>query len=230
MSISVANFLSGGLSGSTSALSSSSWSATSGNTIAVGFRVDATTMSVVSGVTDTAGNSYTPVTGSQSSQTNQAIQFWYSVGITGNASNVVTVHLPGGQSFTGLAIWEIAGVGSLDSYSEGVGSTGSQPTANSFSTVASNTIVCCIASISNTGLTWTAGSGYTLDGGSSGFPGSGNQYCSAQHQIFSSVQTGITPAMTVSSANAPVGISVVAFAAGSPPVTNKFIQTIYMGW
>jgi hypothetical protein len=83
---------------------------TAGNTIVVCLRWGA------SKVTDTAGNTYTPLPFVENpfnvSGTDGA-QFWYVTNCLGNAANVVTATMPtttvGGNTFTFMAVWQVSG-------------------------------------------------------------------------------------------------------------------------
>ena len=80
-------------------------------------------------------------------------------------------------------------------------------TSSAFTTTLANEIICAIGSVPATGLTWSAGAGYVID--STGFPT--GTYCGAEHQIVSSVQTGVTA--TIVENDTIGGISVATFKA-----------------
>lgn len=127
------------------------------------------------------------------------IWFYYSNSIAGNASNVITASFNGiNESFAQIVAWQISGAASgnpVNTFQIGGGASASNAqTTAPLTTTLNNAIVLAYGSLSNTGATYTAGAGYTLDmataddGGLSG----------AEHQQFTSIQTGIVPAITAS--------------------------------
>lgn len=215
---SLVNFSAGGQqNGPFTTVTSAAQNITAGNSIVVAMRWGA------SAVTDTAGNIYIPLPFLQGEGTaTDGCQFWYVNNCKGNAANVVTATLTSGSTntFTYIAVWQIAG-GTLI-FDTQIGTI--QPSANtlmfsnSFNTYMANEIV-LVAGQSYTALaTYTPGTGWTQDGGSSL---AGNQIASAEHKILTSAQAGMYASMVDSGSTAYqifaccFGIGAVASLSGS---------------
>lgn len=150
MSFAVLNEVTGGGENSGTAVTSlaaSSFASTSGNAILVFVRYFAGTPT---GVTDTAGNTYTKVNGA-SGKTHNGIATYLATNITGNAANVVTASASPGLTFCSIHALEVQGVatsGAVD-VSDYLGSSTAAATyaSNSYSTAQANEIVFTLVTI-----------------------------------------------------------------------------------
>ena len=88
--ITLVNSSSGGTSGSVTTQATAALSTTTGNLLVIAVAWSSTA-ATISGITDTAGNTYSKCTGTYSAANSVADEIWYAKNITGNASNVVTV-------------------------------------------------------------------------------------------------------------------------------------------
>jgi hypothetical protein len=190
MALTVVNFSSGGTNGGPfTTVASAAQNITAGNSIVVAVR--AGMVSGATGVTDTAGNTYTYLS-VMSTGAGDFWQYWYCNNCLGNSSNVVTAGLPASSNYTVIAAWQITGGPlTLDTQVSGIGSSGATLTTSSFSTAQANEIALVIGLNTTTLTTFGAAGGATLDSSSiaSGTAG-------AEHLIYSSVQTGVTANMT----------------------------------
>jgi hypothetical protein len=166
-SISYVNTTSGQDNGSSqNSIAATAVSHTTGNLVvaSVGFYGSAGTSASVTSVTDTAGNTYHQATGAfavQAAILNSDI--WFAYNITGNASNVVTVHFGTTFSYIGLVVTQYSGELTSSTPFEVAGfyqNYGTTMTTSSFSPAASGNLNVAIGMTS--GPTFTAGSGYTI--------------------------------------------------------------------
>lgn len=103
--------------GASTIVQSSSLNTTSGNFIVVVVSTyDGSGDNVLSGVTDTAGNTYTKAIGEyRSGITNHRSEIWYAENITGNSSNVVTGTFSGSTQYGNISVSEYSGVATSSS-------------------------------------------------------------------------------------------------------------------
>src|ERR1017187_5040332 len=101
------------------------FSATATQAVVVGVSILSTGVSV-SGITDTAGNTYT-LQAAGNNGSNVRVELWAAHGITGNGSSVITVALSG-SSLASAAFEEYAGVTAIGNVSPV--STGNNTTPN----------------------------------------------------------------------------------------------------
>ena len=178
---------------------------------------------------DTIGNTFTVIgSPSVSSNANSAgsIFIGYCLASSGtNATNVITATFGANQvSFRWIFVWKVPLSGSAIfdvSNLKVSSSSGNAPTSGSFTTTGSDELVLVAAGNDFTGITYTQGTGYTLD--SSGFV---NKVGGAQHRLFSSAQSGITAAFSQSSST-DWNIAVVAFKANAAAASGS-VQVILM--
>jgi len=224
MSFAVTTFAHGGFGGS----DSSSWAtgafvATAGNLLVVAVSMyNPVSGTIPPTLTDTAGNSFTLIGTSPTSPTvsdgTPNIWFFYSNNILGNAANVVTAHTAAGSStFVEVVAWQMSAAATgnpVNTFQIGGGATASnaQSTA-ALTTTTANTIVVAYGSLSNTGATYTAGTGYTLDMGTADDGG----LSGAEHIQYSSVQVGVIPAITATDSTHKWQMMAVAIAGASQP-------------
>jgi hypothetical protein len=187
---------------------------TTGNLIVVCACAIATGNPII-GVTDTAGNTYVPLTAI--TQTTTGLQYFYAKNITGNAANVVTVTWTITAGFRAAYAWEISGadiVNPLDQQIGGTGTTGTSATSSAFTTTSANEIILAAVSTNVVNETFSAGGVYVLD--SAGYPaGATLMFNGAEHLITSTIQTGVTASMTWTSAVTGWTIAVATFKAAS---------------
>lgn len=197
---------------------------TTGNLIAVAVRVAPSTS--VSGITDTAGNTYTGLT-DWGSTTSQGTQFWYAKNITGNAANIITVNYAAPQA-TAVFVWEISGADTTSPLDAQAGfftaSAVATITSSAFSTTTANEIILAAVQSFAVNQVMTANSGYVLD--SAGYPaGAGNKYAGAQHLIVTSTQSGITSAMVTNPGNGgSIGVVTFKQASSSNPSATGWMN------
>lgn len=205
--------------GSSSTAVASALSTSSGDLIVavcVGSQGIGTTVSF----SDTIGNSYV-VIGSPSVSGNAGSAGSIFIGYclsskASNVANVVTATFGATQaSFSWIYVWDVpisGGTAAFDvSNLTKSSASGNTPTSGSFSTTGEDELVLVAAGNDFTGITYTAGSGYTLD--SSGFvSGVGG----AERQLFTSPQSGITASMGQSSST-DWNIAVAGFMGSSSP-------------
>lgn len=112
--------------------------------------------------TDTALNTYVSTGQKATDGTNDFIEEFFSKNITGNASNVVQANLSGSATFRRIQVLQYSGADTsspLDTGNIGTG-TGISLTTSSFTTAAAGVIVA--GASSNTGETYSAGSGFAV--------------------------------------------------------------------
>lgn len=188
---------------------------TTGNLIAVGIRWGVTAVTVT-GVADTALNSYTALT--KYSGTG-GWQWWYAKNITGNAANVVTVTFSATTNFPAVIVYQVSGANATSPVDVGtdvgssVGSGGSPQTYTSplFTTSNANDIILFGVTVGALGETMTAG---TIGGVTALLTPSGasNPIAAAEYLVVSSIQSSITATITASAGASGV-YSVIAFKA-----------------
>lgn len=196
MALALVNFSGGGQNnGPFTTVVSPAQNVTSGNSLVVGIRWIATS------VTDNAGNVYQPLPRLPGNPSNlgEGFHFWYANNVKGNASLQVTATFVSTSqaldTFTSIAVWQISG-GPLVFDKQIIlvaGSSGTVATTTPFATLYPNSIV-CLMDIDTSGLsTYSVSAPLTQDGGSSL---GGNQTCGAAHVIYTSQQSGATLTMT----------------------------------
>ena len=199
-----------------------------GDLLVVGVAWNASVVGTAS-VSDSAGNTYT-TSGGITSQSHSRQQTFYCLSATNaSASNVITASIAGsgGMAFMCAYCWSIPLSGScvLDVEADGASSgLSNAPVTSAFNTTGTDEIVLVMAANDFSGISYTAGTGYTLDSASfgSGLGGS-------EHQLFTSAQSGITAGLGESSST-DWTIRAIAFKAGSGGGggggSSKFVQVI----
>jgi hypothetical protein len=197
--------------------------------VAVGCSDDGTHGSgAITSVTDTAGNVYTALT-SEGANLGARMQLWHCLFARPNASNVIRAHFAVSQTFSSIAAWDVpitAGA-NAEFDVQAVGNDGGSNSVTAFATASFSTtgideiVFAAIVNDFET-VTYSAGSGYTLDDGHYpvAAPVSG-----AEHRIFSSTQAGITATITGGS-NADGALTAAALKpAGSPKIVQQAQDT-----
>lgn len=143
----------------------------------------------VSSITDTVGNSFTA--GTLVTGITGAHRMFYCLSSAGaNASNVVQVTFGAAQSYAYVYVWSVPISGGSAAFdleaTAASSSSNNHPTTGTFSTTGTDEIVFAGAINDFSGITYTAGTGYSIDGSSivSGLAGT-------EHVTFSSTQSGI---------------------------------------
>jgi len=155
MAIAYVNSASGGSRLSLTSISTNAFSVTTGNLIVVGVRNDGG--GAVTGVSDTAGNTYTQISAIV------PYSLFYAKNITGNASNVITASF-GASIFNAIDAVQYSGLDKtspLDATATGTGSGSTTITSGTFSTSSADQIIVAGCQQSFVGASWTAESNYT---------------------------------------------------------------------
>jgi hypothetical protein len=118
--------------------------------------------SVVSSVQDTAGNSYTYVTGTDVYANNAGVRFYICPNATGNAANVIKVNFSSNQTYATCYVWEVVGAAlssPVETVSTGTGNSTTPLTGNLVTSNANDLILAFCWSPQAT-FTSTPNSGY----------------------------------------------------------------------
>lgn len=186
----------GGVIGSVGTVVSNQMYVSTGELIVACVRWGNNTSQTVTGVADTAGNTYTPLTRVVNG-TSEAIQYWYCANATGNANNVVTATFSANSGVNSIYVWNITNglrTSPLDVQTSGTSATAGVTSA-AFTTTHANEMILALATHFATGNTYSPGAGYTLD--NAHFPIlAGGQYTGAEHKAVSSIQTSVTATLT----------------------------------
>ncbi|MGH9744736.1 MAG: hypothetical protein ACRD59_01330 [Candidatus Acidiferrales bacterium] len=152
---------------------------------------------VIDSLSDTAGNTFLP--GTRVTNIVGAHQLFYCIGAAANASNIVRTHFHStGVNYSYIYVWSVpvsGGSAALDVQATGASSSASNhPSTGSFSTTGTDEIVFAGAINDFSGITYTHGTGYAIDGAAlvSGLAGT-------EEATFSSAQTGIVADFSQSS-------------------------------
>lgn len=162
----------------------------------------------VSGVTDTAGNTYSALTKRTAGATG-FMQFWYVIGATANASNVVTAAMSQSNNYTTIFVWDVP-VTATPSYDtdSNVG-TSSSGVSGAFTTTGTDELVLAFSLDGFGSDSYAAASGYTFDGDYGTFSG-------AAHGAFSTTLSG-TQTVFSSVPSTSFTIAVAFKGSGGPP-------------
>lgn len=195
--LSVKQGFSGVLAATGTVVSSNAFSSSTGDSLALVTRLGAaspTNCSTASAsVADTAGDTFIAI-GSpfpDPGGLGYCLQRFRAFGITGNASNVVTVTWNQSSPFNNIWGLEMIGVSAVDATPTGGGGTNGATTGTFTTTFANEILFSCVGTAA-TGNTFTAGSGFTLNGASKDSSSVGQ----CQYQIVSAIQTGVTMSIT----------------------------------
>ncbi len=142
-------------------MDASAFVATGGNSIIVGCREANSTANTIT-ASDTAGNTYTPLT--KRTFSGSTMQVFYSLSITGNASNVVRCTLSGSTGVTyGLVIAEqYSGLVSYDIEVGASAASGTGMSSGAFTTSTNNELIIGFVLIPFTDSTNTPGANFTI--------------------------------------------------------------------
>lgn len=191
-------------------VSSSPISTSTGNLLFVAGRLGAASptscVGAVGVVTDTAGDTFTQIGALFPDPGGSGYCFgrWYASGITGNASNTITLTWNQSSVFQNFSGLEIVGVTTLDAQpTPGGGTNGA--TTGTFTTTAAREILVGGIETASVANTFTPGAGFTLSAASL----DSRQVGQAEYKIVSSIQTGV--AISVTSAVASTSITGASF-------------------
>ncbi len=186
-------------------IGTAAFNASAGNLIVVGCRNSFSNGMVVT-VSDTALNTYTPIT-SASQSGNDLFSNFYAKNITGNATNVVTCHYDNAGQYISVQALQYSGASTsapLDAFASGTATAGSSSvTSSTFSTVSATEISVCMGANSNVSNTYTAGAGYTLRGTNTGLS-------FTEDQQFTVTKTNVTCSVSWAAGGGDVAEIVVA--------------------
>ena len=98
-------------------IASAAFNATTGNAVLVGVSAYDTD-GVVTGVTDTAGNTYVRAGSDEGLDATHHMSVWYALNITGNASNVVTATYTGSSAYRILGVSQFSGLATTGAYDQ----------------------------------------------------------------------------------------------------------------
>jgi hypothetical protein len=207
--------------GAPSSLTAAATSLTTGNDIIVGARwFNPGGGTTVVSVTDTAGNTYVPGPAKFDSGSGEQLVILGAFNVTGHASNVVSVNLSAGVQYWGVLTRQYSGLAALSAYDATAtdATFGTTLTSGAFTTAQADELIICLAQVANTGTTWTAGSGYAIQ------VQDASQVTVFQDQIVSSIQTGVTAALTSSDGSSSKSLLVATFkaAAGGGGTANPW--------
>jgi hypothetical protein len=222
MAISLVNFSGGGqTAGPFTTVVSAGQSVANGNTIVVGIRWSAQS------VTDNAGNSYValPHLPGSGGATGEGLQFFYCNNCVGNPSLVVTATLVSSSlaadTYTGICVWNISGGPlTLDQYFINTGGSGSTMTYTPVNTSYQNSIVCLIGMSTAALTTYTVNAPLVQDGGTSI---AGLQIMGASHVIYTTMQSAQSLVSTGTNGSWQIGGPIFGIARTSPssPIQKK---------
>jgi len=187
---------------------------TSDNLIVVGVRSTGT----ISSVSDTAGNTYTAVAASTFVAAIGNLRVFYAKNITGNASNVITVTLSGGD-FTGIVAHQYSGLHTtspLDTHTIKTSAVNQTSITSDAWNIVQSGVIFGFAT-QNANPTYTAGSNYILSGND------GSNAAQGEYRINLTPITGETTSMS-SSASANWILWGVAFKDAVPFVPSSALM------
>ena len=185
-----------------------------GDLMIVGIAVNDITNGVIATITDTAGNTYVPLTRRVITAKGWAMQYFYCLSAIANAANIVSGTFAVAAAYN-IAVWDVPISGVVLYDTDSAWGTGFNGDTAAFTTTGTDEFVAVFSFDAWGGWTYTAGSGYTLD--SASIPP--NNIGAAEHRLFSSPQVGITAAF----GNHPSsGSAAIAVAFKGP--TNFFVQ------
>ncbi len=170
-------------------------------------------------VTNTAGDVFTGMGQSNIGPPlgDDAITHFYFPNITGNAADVITVTWGGVEQFRRITCYEIAGadpVSPLDQVVEAIQQTGvTSITSDPFTTTQADEIILAGIGTSSTTASYTPDTGYTLG------PTLTNSAAATEYKIVSTIQTGVTAAMSADE-TINLGMVVVTYKAAAAPGTG----------
>lgn len=152
-------------------------------------------------VTDTAGNTYNEI-GSAANNGANFVHHFYAKNITGNTSNVITIHFTGASGYTVIGVYQASGCDTsspLDAHSE---TNGSSSAISSATLTISGSAALIIAGIEGDSPAISGGSGYTLTTVTDGIGG----FTADEYKVVSASETA------TANQNSALGWAIVAAA------------------
>lgn len=132
---------------------------TTGNLLVCCVRHEGATTTI--SISDTAGNTWTPLTKVTHPGGDMHLQLFYVLNCTGNASNVVTATFGANRTFRGIQVQQFSGLNTYDEEDSGTTTAGTSVTAGTVNIDGAGVVVNGIALYGGL-LTWSASTGYTL--------------------------------------------------------------------
>jgi hypothetical protein len=173
----------------------SSYSQASGHTVVV--MTETINNGNITSVTDTAGNLYTPYLAGNGYSVGGGlyIQMWYAVNCLGNASNIIRITYPIGQSFSTAGAYDLGGSTNIvpDVVQTNTGTSGSANSGAYTTTKADEVLIDFISVVSGALSASSVDSGYTLD---ESIQGNSTHLSAIAHNVVSSIQTAQTVTFT----------------------------------
>jgi hypothetical protein len=210
--------------GSTRATSAFSLSAGVGVAVCVRWEESGVT---VSSVTDTAGNTYTRVTGSATGDGGRFVEWWVcDNAASGDASNVVTATFSSSAPFFKSVIaFQLDLAVTVDTSASGIGAGANEVISSAFTTTVADALILSGLSRNNSYTeTWTMTPGTHVVNAESDGTGSGGWLVTTERTV-SAIQTAVTVRGDTTTANNKL-ISVVALIeSGGPP---PFVQPYWL--
>jgi hypothetical protein len=193
-----------GNSGNTS-ISLGAYNQAAGNTIVVATELydPSTSGNALSSITDTAGNTYTPVFAGHGFSSGGTLwdQIWVASNCLGNAANIVKANYTGTVNFSTMAAYDLGGASNivLDVSNTNTGN-GTAGASSAYTTSTANEVLIAFISTVSGGLTTTAvNSGYTLDNGT--IQGNSTNLTGIAHNVVNTLQTGAVVTFTNNNTN-----------------------------
>jgi hypothetical protein len=183
---------------------------TTGNLLVVGVKWEGGGITVNS-VTDTAGNTYTPLTARNNGGGDPSFQAFYAKNITGNASNILTATFSNSSpNFTWIAAFQYSGCDTSAPFDqENFGSgTSTSGTTGSITTTLADEVLVSFTALAGGVTSFTPGSGYTERW--DGPVDSGIDTGTGEDQIVSSIST-YTASESWVGGSAPFVITIQSF-------------------
>ncbi len=177
---------------------------------------------------DTAGNTFVRIAGASGICAVSGMQIiaFRALNCLGNAANVVTCDLgpTGLTNYVSIHVLQFATAHTFDTSTKGQLDSGSYATSftsPAFSTALADAVAVMCGRIDDaiaTGLTFTAGSGFTIPANGT----SGDGISAAEYQIYTALQSSVTAGMSCSGANTgwQVGLVVLDGAGGDLSVSG----------
>ena len=178
---------------SNTTVAATAFSVTTGNALAVFTDYHSATVTVT--VSDTAGNTFTAGTACDQNGNSHGQWFW-SLNVTGNASDVVTATFSLARSHKEITVYQLRNVTAKDfngACATSSSSVGTATTGSFTTTVAAEMLLIGVSGALNSN-SFTAGANYTL-GPAVGGAASGQ----TEFQKVTAIQTGVTASMTFGS-------------------------------
>lgn len=202
----------------------SAFSVSTGHAIIVGIRYVRTAAEAVSSCSDTASNTYQSAGASVNDGFDTILELWYALGVTANASNVVTCTMSAAVAYWGVVAADYSGIATTSAFDQAAtgveNSGGVTVTSGSFTTTQADELIVGVAQTNILDATWSTGTGLSTIR----VQGTSNITMLAD-AIVSTIQTGATATMSNSASNAKT-LAVATFKAAA--VTPSSPQSLLL--